>query len=205
MKIDGSLAKMGGLLMQSSFVRTVIIGGEAYDYATIANIGMDWMTSNLRLDLTAKTGDSGSASAWYGGTGKRVSLTPVSGYADLGKLYCSTQAMQDELSQYLHDGWHMPTYSDLKQLMDLAGGDWRKLASREWWTSGGGEDTYGLSLTPGGDCYGLSCAGYGTKCNLWCDSGYYLSINMKHSPIMYIDSGTRSAYMGIRLCRPSRP
>lgn len=182
-----------------------------YNYVYIPYTGLEWITTNLSIDLKSVCGDFDRASVWYAGQGKGASLEPVPGYDEYGKLYCNTPEMRAELDNYLHDGWRLPTYSEARSLITASGGDWKAISSTTGWSDENGTNSLGLNLQPCGDCYGRTCDGYGSKGTFWTSTAsnntgyivryYYLSVNQDHYPIFYTDNGSGNGYLAIRLCR----
>jgi len=131
-------------------------------YRTVEINGQVWMAQNLNCDV--------EGSYCYGNKTENCDI--------YGRLYdwCTAKAV-------CHNGWHLPSNTEWKELVDFAGGmfvaglylkadsGWN---DNEYGKSGNGEDKYGFSALPGGGRYQYgSPYGYFTdflsigECGIW--------------------------------------
>jgi uncharacterized protein (TIGR02145 family) len=137
------------------------------DYRTVVIGSQTWMAENLNCNVSGSKcyGDDNANCAKYG------RLYDWATAMDIDKKYNSRQKWGG--SDVKHrgicpSGWHIPSHSEWKQLIDYVGNDkgctecagkYLK-ATSGWSNDGNGTDTYSFSALPGG--YGDSDGSFGS-------------------------------------------
>ena len=116
-------------------------------YKTVKIGDQVWMAENLALEITEINGNPGSTNeCWIlGGNGKKANCKKY------GQYYSALAA-----SVACPDGWHLPSASELKKLLDYTGNSIDLKSKKGWNTyqqpSGNGTDKYGFNALPSGGC-----------------------------------------------------
>jgi len=194
---------------EAPYPKFIEIGGYEYGVVKIGNLL--WTNENLKLNI--------SGSKWYNNDQTTYESKKY------GKLYswyslCSdSEVMLPALSSKLPDGWRLPTYNDLENLVDSVGGKdvvSKKLrANKDWDAETTGTDDYNFSLLPAGysnkassmkDFIGVgigSCLISSTSKEysgtLYCDAIEFWIDNFTYAWVFATPS--KPSYYSVRLCR----
>lgn len=175
---ESSVADIDGMFIHYGHV---VIGGRRYKTVTIGN--QEWLAENLDYkfdglivnqpeDITAKMGNYyNNDEATYGRYGNKYGL-----------LYnwLAVNHIETNRATLLPTGWRVPSESDWNTLATAVGGlsvAGTNLKSVGAWSSGSGDDTYGMSIYPSGHRYMNDFSSINIIAEFWSSTVYAAAQN----------------------------
>ena len=152
----------------------VVIGGRNYPYVQIGN--QLWLAENLDYKFESDGGKipigvnetPSTPSAWYCNNDETTYGVNGNKYGLLYNWY-ATKYLEDNKSNLLPEGWHVPSTTDWNTLSNTVGGDSTAgivLKSTTGWDTGAGTDDYGFTAFPAG-FYDGSFRALGSNALFW--------------------------------------